>query len=416
MMYDTDICIVGAGPGGAATALRLSYLGISSVLIDKSVFPRDKICGDAISGKVTTLLNRLDPAILQRFEAQSFQVGIQGIKFVAPNLRELYIPFKPEQVEGAVTTPGYVARRMDFDHFLINEVKRRKNIQFFDNVAVEHYKRTENGFFLSDKSGDFQVKTRLLMDASGAHSAFSRKHAGLAKDPKHHAGAVRAYFEHVADLREDTIELHFIKSIVPGYLWIFPLPNGAANVGLGLRSDVLSKRKVNLRKALLEVIQDHPKLQKRFANASLQGNIVGYGLPLGSKPRPISGDHYLLIGDAGHLIDPLTGEGIGNAFYSGFIAAELAEKCLAKKDFSASFLKQYDVRVRRVVGTEMYWSYRLQKVLAFPWLANGLATLIANNDYLIRFFSDLSTDLAHLERLFKPSFWLKALVHRKAKG
>lgn len=413
-MLRSDICIVGAGPAGAAAALRLSYLGISSILIDKSSFPRDKICGDAISGKVTTLLNRLDPAILSRFEAQPFQVGILGIQFIAPNLRELYIPFKPEQVEGAVTTPGYVAKRLDFDNFLIEEVKRRDNIQFFDNIDIQHYERNANGFVIADKSGDFQVQTRLLLDASGAHSTFSRKHAGLAKDLRHHAGAVRAYYQNVAELREDTIELHFIKSIVPGYLWIFPLPNGGANVGLGLRSDVLSKRKVNLRKALPEVIQTHPKLQKRFAQAHLTSDIVGYGLPLGSKPRPISGDHYMLLGDAGHLIDPLTGEGIGNAFYSGFIAAELAEKCLAQGNFSADFMRQYDVRVRRVIGTEMYWSYRLQKLLAYPWLANGLATMIANNDYLIRFFSDLSTDLAHLERLFKPSFWLQALWRRKA--
>ena len=52
---------MGAGPGGVATALKLSYLGIPCILVDKASFPRDKICGDAISGKVTTLLNRLDP-------------------------------------------------------------------------------------------------------------------------------------------------------------------------------------------------------------------------------------------------------------------------------------------------------------------------------------------------------------------
>ena len=66
-MIQADVCIVGAGPGGAATALKLSYLGIPSILIDKATFPRDKVCGDAISGKVTTLMSRLDPDMLKRF-------------------------------------------------------------------------------------------------------------------------------------------------------------------------------------------------------------------------------------------------------------------------------------------------------------------------------------------------------------
>lgn len=412
-MLHTDICIIGAGPGGAATALKLSYLGIPSILIDKANFPRDKVCGDAISGKVLTLLKRLDPEILHRFAAQPANQGINGITFVAPNLREIHIPFRPLQSENVPQTPGYVTRRTDFDHFLIEEVKHRDNIKLFENITIEKFEKTKEGYLVSSKSGDFQVKAKLLIDASGAQSGFSRKVAGLEKDPKHHAGAVRAYFRNVQGMRADAIELHFVKSIVPGYFWIFPLPNGRANVGLGLRTDVLSRRKVNLREELKNLIQTHPVFRERFAQAELEGEIKGFPLPLGSKVRPISGDHYMLIGDAGHLIDPLTGEGIGNAFYSGFIAAELAQRCLAENNFSAEFLKQYDVRVRRVLGSEMRWSYRLQKALAYPWLANLLANVIADNAYFVKFCSELVVDLNNLEKLFKPTFWLRAISRRK---
>ena len=118
-MIKADVCIVGAGPGGAATALKLSYLGIPCILIDKADFPRDKVCGDAISGKVTTLLNRLDPAIMQRFNEESTQIDVWGIRFVAPNMKELDIPFKPNYVKDVKSAPGYVSKRMDFDNFLI---------------------------------------------------------------------------------------------------------------------------------------------------------------------------------------------------------------------------------------------------------------------------------------------------------
>ena len=412
-MIQTKVCIVGAGPGGAATALKLSYLGIPSILIDKAAFPRDKVCGDAISGKVTTLLNRLDPEIMKRFNGQPIQSDVWGVRFVAPNGKALDIPFKANYVRDSANAPGYVSKRIDFDNFLIEEVKRRDNIQFVDQVEIKHFEKEENGFLLSDRSGDLKIHTRLLIDASGAHSQFSRKYAGLEKDNRHHAGSVRAYFRNVKQLAKDNfIELHFVKELTPGYFWIFPLPNGEANVGLGMRSDILQRKDVNLRKSFYEIINQHPKFKDRFTNAEMISKLEGYGLPLGSKTRPISGDNYLLIGDAGHLIDPLTGEGIGNAFYSGFIAAELIEKCLEVDDFSAEFLKAYDVRVARVLGSEMKLSYQMQRIGTVPFLLNIVANIIYHNKKVIEVISGMYTDFNLREQLVKPMFWVKMLFRK----
>lgn len=409
-MIKTDACIIGAGPGGVAAALKLSYLGISSVLIDKASFPRDKVCGDAISGKVTTLLNRLDPHILKRFNAEPMQTDVWGIKFFAPNGRALRIPFNPNYVKDAAYAPGYVAKRLDFDHFLIKEAQRRDNIQLFLGTEIQEYRRSSLGWSVRSRDGQLEVDTRMLLLADGAHSSFSRKQAGLKVDHKHHAAAVRAYFKNVRRLDEDNfIELHFIKSITPGYFWVFPLPNGQANVGLGMRSDILKKRKFNLRKALEDLIKEHPSLRDRFANAELVGSIKGYGLPLGSVRQPISGDHYMLIGDAGHLIDPLTGEGIGNAVYSGFIAAEQLEKCRQQSNFSADFLKAYDTRVDRVLGSEMRLSYRLQKMLMYPAVVNVIAWIISSNQRVIQVLSGMYNDFSLREQLAKPLFWVKML-------
>lgn len=412
-MMETDICIVGAGPGGAIAALRLSYLGIPSVIIDKATFPRDKICGDALSGKVTLLLNRLDPAILKRFQAMYKPTDVWGIRFYSPKGRLIELPFQVGYKRIPQEAPGYASTRLDFDHFLVQEMKRRSDIQFFEGTQITDYERTPQGWVVRSADTGLEVSCKLLLVADGAHSQFSRKQAGLEQDPGHHAAAVRAYYSGVEGFHKDNfIELYFLKSITPGYFWIFPLPNGMANVGLGMRSDIVAKRRLNLRKMLPEIIEGVPFIKERFAGAKLEGKIIGYGLPLGSKQRLLSGDHYLLLGDAGHLIDPLTGEGIGNAFYSGFIAAELAEHALREARFDAAYLKAYDVRVDRVLRSEMRLSYNLQKVMQHVWLFNWLADIVANNPKMVEILCRMYTDFDLRLQLLNPRFWLKMWLRR----
>lgn len=413
--HEYQVCIVGAGPGGAATALKLSYLDIPCILLDKAVFPRDKICGDAISGKVTTLLNRLDPEILQRFQHKAEQIDVWGVRFIAPEGQILDVPFQSGYIRNPAQAPGYVARRFDFDNFLIEEVRRRPNIKLIEAFEANEFKSTDEGWEIGSlHAPEVKIYCRALVIADGAHSSFSRKVAGLHKDDAHYAAGVRAYYTNIHGFAPGNfIELHFLKRLLPGYFWIFPLPNGAANVGLGMRSDYVSSRKLNLRQLLDEVILEHPELRTRFEYATRVGVVKGYGLPLGSKKRNISGDNYMLVGDAAHLVDPLTGEGIGNAFYSGFIAAEQIKACFENNDFSAQFLKAYDQRVDRVLGSEMRLNYKIQKLLSYSALANWMGRIIAGNARMIQVFSAMYNDFDLRTQLTKPGFWLKMWWEKK---
>lgn len=414
-MITTDVCIVGAGPGGAGAALKLSYLGIPSLVIDKANFPRDKVCGDAISGKIPMLLERLDPKMLKRFQAMATNVDVWGLRFIPPNGRVLNLPFKLNYNKAQEDAPGYVMRRTDFDNFLIEEVRQRSNIDLRENIEITTYLRTEDGWQLEDKSGKITIHCKALLIADGANSYFSRHIAGHKKDNAHYAAALRAYYTGVTGFHEDNyIELHFLPELNPGYFWIFPLPDGRANVGLGVRSDYVQKRRLNLKQLLQQAIQIHPEIAKRFKDAQLEGKVVGYGLPLGSKRRSLSGDHYMLLGDAGHLIDPLTGEGIGSAFYSGFIAAEQVQQCLATGRFDAAYLKAYDNRIDRVLRVEMRLSYQLQRLVRIKWLTNLVTGIIANNPKTIEILCHMHADFDLRKQLIKPLFWLRMWWKKRA--
>lgn len=410
-MINTEVCIVGAGPGGAATALKLSYLGIDCILVDKATFPRDKVCGDALSAKVSVLLDRIDPEIMNRFRATETQYDIWGIRLVTSNTPpvDLYFPTANDNE----ISPGYVASRLDFDSFLIEEVKRRDNIILYEGLQIEEYVKTDNGFIIKDTTGKLEINTKILIVANGAHSTFTRRYAKIVKEPKHYAGAVRAYYENIK-MEEglQLIELHFIDEIIPGYFWIFPLPGNKFNVGLGLRTDVISKRKINLKKSMLEIIEKNPQISKRFIDAKQLSDIVGYGLPLGSKSRVISGDHFMLVGDAAYLVDPMSGEGIGNAIYSGVIAAEQVQTCLQTNQFSAKIMSDYDKRVERVLGKEMKLSYQLQKMLSYPWILKLMAKITHRNKNMIRLFSKMYTDLEMRKQLVNPLFWIKMMMKK----
>lgn len=413
-MIQTQICIIGAGPGGAATALRLAQLGIPSVLIDKAQFPRDKICGDGMTGRTVAILNRIDPEIINQLEKTSIQMDSWGVTFLMDNKRAFPVPFRKNYDKNSDKIPCFIAKRIDFDNFLIEKVKQQPLIQFIENVNIEKHERTEGGWILSTKKGDISIQTTLVIAANGANSPFTRHTAQIPVDPKHNAAAVRAYYKNVSDCHTDNfIELHFLKDYLPGYFWIFPLPNGEANVGFGMLSSTISDRKINLKKALLEIIETKPGIKERFKNAELIDDITGFPLPLGSKRRILSGDNYMLVGDAACLVDPLTGEGIGNAVYSGYIAAEQAEKCLKANDFSEAFMKDYDTRVWRVMGTELNLSYKLQRLGKYPAIFNFVLWIASKNVQISELVYAMFNDIDVRKKVLNPIFWIKTLVNAK---
>jgi geranylgeranyl reductase family protein len=409
MTIETEVCIIGAGPGGCATAIQLAKLGIKSILVDKAVFPRDKICGDALSGKVMSVFNKIDPTIAEEFSKQTAQIGSWGVKFVAPNGKALRVPFKLN-FDKEQAPPGFIAKRIDFDNFLVEQTKRFPEIQLLQNTDISEHTKTANGWIVKDKTGTTEIHATLLIVCNGAHSNFAKEIGGIKMEPEHYCAGIRAYYSGVTDLDTDNfIELHFIKDFLPGYFWIFPLANGLANVGVGVASDTVSNKKMNLKNEMLAIIETHPEFKERFKNAQLVDPVKGYGLPLGSKKRKISGDNFMLVGDAASLIDPFTGEGIGNAVISGMIAAKYAGECIKANKFDAAFTQGYDELVYKRMWSELSLSRRMQKLLGYPFLFNMVVNKANRSKLLSETISSMFDNIDLRNRLKSPLFYLKLL-------
>ena len=409
---DYSVVIAGAGPAGATVSMFLENEGIKHLLLEKDTFPRDKICGDAVSSKALEIIARLKPDAVKSFgEDRGKTLLTHGIQFSAPNGKSVDIAFPKPKGNLPI---GFISRRMDFDNFLFNQLENSKHAKIWQNADLKDavYKNDGVSLTINHNGTDKTVTTKLIIGADGARSVVKRKLQGFEQDDNHYCGGIRAYYNNVGGLHpENYLELHFMKELLPGYFWIFPLPNGGANVGMGMLSRDIKRKKANLRKELLNIVENHPVMQKRFANATLDGNIVGWGLPFGSKKRELSGNNFILTGDAASLIDPFTGEGIGNAVVSGLVASRIAKKAIESDNYSKEALSEYDSIIYQKLWNELKLSHTMQKLTTYPWLFNFVVNRINGSKSLQEVFTNMFTDLELRAKMENPMFYVKLLFN-----
>jgi menaquinone-9 beta-reductase len=409
---DFDVIIAGAGPGGAVCALTLAGSGLSVAVLDKASFPRDKICGDAISGKAISLLKRMSPDLLDELIGFEEKIGSWGIRFVAPNKKHIDIPFKAVYDKSLESPPGYISKRIDFDNLLVRQMENASNISFMPGFNVQQLEITADYAEVSSEAGQ-KIRGRVVVGADGAQSVIAKKVGRFKVEPDHYCAGLRAYYRNVSAMHGDNfLELHFLKEFLPGYFWIFPLPNGMVNVGVGMLSSRVSKKKVNLKEEMRRIIREEPSIAPRFRNAELADDIRGFGLPLGSKKRRISGERYLLTGDAASLIDPFTGEGIAHAMISGNKAGEQILKCFRENNFSENFMSAYDEAVYKRLWNELKLSHMLQKLSSYPGLFNLVVNRANSSPTLRNTLISMFDNIDLRSQLRNPAFYARLLIGR----
>jgi geranylgeranyl reductase family protein len=377
---DFDVIICGGGPGGSTCALGFVDTNIRVAVIEKSNFPREKVCGDGMAPYIPKALNLISPKFKQAFDQFAERIPISHVYMKAFNGRVAHVAFKE---------PWFISSRYHFDNFLYTQASALPNVTYFLEEQVTQVNIAENIVSVeTDKKRQLQAK--LIIGCDGATSIVRRQLTQYKLDPEYTCAAVRAYFSGVKDIMKDTFEFHFVPKYPNGYFWVFPSEGDQTNIGFGMMTHDVAHQKLKLRDVLLEIIDDDPKLKERFKEATLTGDIKGWSIPFAYGKHPISGNRFMLVGDAASVADPMSGEGIGQAIVTGRIAASQAKACFDTQDFSAQKLKEYDAAVDKKWGKIIRLRRKYANLVAkYPWTMNSVIGLLSTKGKVSEFTRQL---------------------------
>jgi len=367
-----DVIVVGAGPAGATTATALAQKGHDVLLIDRQSFPRDKVCGDAISQGCIRIMNDLGMAPkIEASIARGELYHLDGMRLVGPSGHTLQAHFS----HGENGEKSYVAPRIYFDA-IIQQQAVDSGATFLQAEVKEPL--IEEGRVVgvtARQNGETKAyRAPVVVGAGGVTSVIMRalrpeteQHAD-----KHRAVALRAYIKGL-ELYPHEVEFFLYDEILPGYAWIFPVADDEANIGLGMRLDRFRKQKGNLKK-MLKAFLEMPAIRERAHDGMELRDVAIWQLSFGSQKKlQHAYDGALLVGDAAGFINPLTGGGIHNALISGILAADTIEEALRAGDYSRERLKIYETRCYEEMWDGMRKSFLYQRVLLnYPGVADFL--------------------------------------------
>jgi len=408
-----DAIVVGAGPSGCSCALFLANSGRKVLLLDKATFPREKVCGDAFSGKSIGIARELK--LLDAIPGLPHGI-VQGLMMVSPNGKKVDVPFPNAS---GMEFAGYTVERRNVDNLFFQRALGNKQITVLQGFSVTGLEKSSSGavcgvngaLTLGGSRKGIRFFGKVVVGADGAASVVGRNVVSKSQPKEHVYSAVRGYWSGISGL-SGNIELYFIDGVLPGYLWIFPMANGMANVGLGiLSSDLKGKHPTMI---LQEAIGKHPSIAPRFANAKLEGKVGGWAIPNGSYKKLNTGDGWVLVGDAASLVDPFSGEGVGNALSSGKYAAMAINSALdahkGADSLPAQSLAAYEENVARFLRKDIANSYRLQRLSRHRFLLNLFIGKAADKPEVRQMLIDMLGSAEEKEKVVSPMFYLKLLL------
>jgi menaquinone-9 beta-reductase len=374
-----DVVVVGAGPAGSTAAYHLATAGLDVLLLEKTSFPREKVCGDGLTPRAVKALTSMGLPVR---EADGWLLN-KGLRIIGGGGRiELDWP-------DLSVYPGYgaVRTRTDFDQMLARHAQKA-GVRLLENTAV-------TGAVTDDRTGVVTGVTaresapgaaeggarraegrertfgaRLVVAADGNSSRLSVS-MGLHKRSDRPLGvAVRTYYStprHEDDYLEAWLDLWDGTQLLPGYGWIFGMGDGTSNVGLGLLNTSDAFGNIDYRTLLQRWLSAMPA-EWGLTEENRTEPVRGAALPMGFNRTPHYMRNLLLVGDAGGMVNPFNGEGIAYAMESGEIAARSIVQALGRPtaDSAERVLQAYPAALKQSWGGYYTLGRTFVKMIGHP--------------------------------------------------
>ena len=350
-----DLIVVGAGPAGASTAYYAARSGLDVLLLDRQEFPRDKPCGDGLMPHAASEITQmglgdwLDEPHHGKFSGFTMYTRTAHLKQAVPPT--LHGPH------------GYVVRREETDTKLLERATeagpdlrtgvRATKLLRSSAGTVTGLEATRNGETLR-----YEAPVVVAADGIGGFAADGMK-------THQNAVARRQYFKNVGGPDREHLHIFItpdMNSAGAGYGWVFYFGDGTANVGAGVSTKALERTGRNL-KDYFDRFLEEPELEKWLQDAEPEGPPKSWSLKMGMWGAKRHAQGLLMAGDAGNMIHPISGEGVGYALESGRLAASWVHEGHTRGDFSAARLSGYEKQVKRQRAKEHYAGYAMMNLV-----------------------------------------------------
>ena len=389
-----DVVIIGAGPSGSNAAISYKKLNpdLKIALVDKAIFPRDKSCGDAFGPGVISALKRFGNEHILEDEPEVVSTTLFGPKNIGI---QNYIP----EVKNKEDSIVYVIPRLDLDNRILNLAKEEE-VETFEGYRFSKFFNNEESVSVeieNEAKEKYILEAKLLVGADGANSRV-RKSLNLKQNSDwNKAIAIRAYIDspnYLEIFKERTLMFEINVSAIKGYAWAFPSKGDLLNIGIGVPLSVFKKEKMDIKNLLDEFVKTLESRGVIVENLRMEKSFM---LPFASSRPKLGHNRVALIGDAGSMINPMSGEGIFYGMEAGFLLANSTHQLINE---SGSVLNKGITKYEKVFNKRFgkhFLSCSLARlVFQSPFMTKRLLNIASLDQHTIDFVVELLFDEANL--------------------